>query len=47
MENKIFITGASGYIGGRLVEKLVKSGYETVALSRSGTQKFFSEKGNP
>ena len=37
MSNKslIFVTGATGYIGGRLVPRLLESGYAVVALTRS------------
>src|SRR3546814_8169345 len=33
---RIFIVGASGYVGGHLVRSLVHSGYEVAALARSG-----------
>ena len=32
---KIFVTGAAGYIGGSVSEKLVTSGHEVVGLARS------------
>jgi uncharacterized protein YbjT (DUF2867 family) len=33
---RIAVVGASGYVGGRLVPRLVEAGHEVVALSRSG-----------
>jgi uncharacterized protein YbjT (DUF2867 family) len=33
---RIAVVGASGYVGGRLVPRLVEQGHEVVALSRSG-----------
>jgi len=35
---KIFITGAAGYIGGSIAEKLVASGHEVKGLARSSEQ---------
>jgi len=35
---KIFITGAAGYIGGSIAEKLVASGHEVKGLARSREQ---------
>lgn len=35
MAEKILITGATGYIGGRLVPRLLDAGHEVVALTRS------------
>jgi uncharacterized protein YbjT (DUF2867 family) len=32
---KVFVTGASGYIGGRLVPRLLESGYQVRCLARS------------
>jgi len=34
---KIFITGATGYIGSVITEKLLQKGYEVVGLARSET----------
>jgi nucleoside-diphosphate-sugar epimerase len=34
---KIFMTGATGYIGSAITEKLLQAGYEMVALARSDT----------
>jgi NAD dependent epimerase/dehydratase len=34
MKNKVFITGATGFIGSHLVELCVKEGYEVVAFDR-------------
>ncbi|MGH9674484.1 MAG: NAD-dependent epimerase/dehydratase family protein [Bryobacteraceae bacterium] len=36
MPDRIFLTGASGYIGGAVAATLRASGYEIVALARSG-----------
>jgi len=33
-DRKILITGASGFIGGFLVEEALRRGYETVAVKR-------------
>jgi uncharacterized protein YbjT (DUF2867 family) len=33
--DRLFVTGATGYIGGRLVPRLLDAGYEVVALARS------------
>jgi len=35
MTDKILVTGATGYIGGRLVPRLLDAGYRVVALTRS------------
>jgi len=35
MAQRIFITGATGYIGGRLAQRLTEAGHEVVALVRS------------
>lgn len=35
---KIFVTGAAGYIGGSVAEKLMASGHELTGLARSGEQ---------
>lgn len=35
MKGAILVTGATGYIGGRLVPRLLDAGYEVVALTRS------------
>jgi uncharacterized protein YbjT (DUF2867 family) len=35
MTDRILVTGATGYIGGRLVPRLLDAGYRVVALSRS------------
>jgi uncharacterized protein YbjT (DUF2867 family) len=35
---KIFITGAAGYIGGSIAEKLIVSGHEVTGLARSEEQ---------
>jgi hypothetical protein len=35
---KIFITGAAGYIGGSITEKLVASGHKVTGLAKSGEQ---------
>jgi uncharacterized protein YbjT (DUF2867 family) len=35
---KIFITGAAGYIGGSVTERLLASGYELTGLVRSEDQ---------
>ncbi len=35
MSRTVFVTGASGFIGGRLVAKLVKRGYEVTCLVRN------------
>jgi len=38
MLKTIFITGATGYIGTRLIKKLIGRGHEVVALARSGSE---------
>ncbi len=35
MEKRVFVSGATGFIGSRLVEKLVESGFVVHALYRS------------
>ena len=35
MSERVFVTGATGYIGGRLVPRLLDAGYQVVALTRS------------
>ena len=35
---KVFITGASGFIGGNLVRRLVEKGYRVKALVRPGSK---------
>jgi uncharacterized protein YbjT (DUF2867 family) len=35
MTKKVLVTGATGYIGGRLVPRLLDAGYQVVALTRS------------
>ena len=37
MTKKIFVTGATGFIGSNLVRQLVKNGYEVHALVRKGS----------
>ncbi len=39
INNKVFITGGSGYIGSRLIPELIKNGFEIFALSRNGSEK--------
>ncbi|WP_410566200.1 NAD-dependent epimerase/dehydratase family protein [Amycolatopsis sp. cmx-4-61] len=34
---KIFLTGATGYLGGVIAEKLLRAGHRVVGLARSGT----------
>jgi dihydroflavonol-4-reductase len=36
---KIFVTGATGFIGCRLVKKLVDSGFEVIALARNASRR--------
>lgn len=36
-DNKIFITGGSGYIGSRLIPELLKNGFEISALARKSS----------
>ncbi len=43
MTKKILVTGATGYIGGRLVPELLKAGYEVRTLSRN-PQKLIRKK---
>ncbi|MBK8550178.1 MAG: NAD(P)H-binding protein [Ignavibacteria bacterium] len=38
MNNKIFITGGTGYIGSRVIPELVKNGFEVNALVRKGSE---------
>jgi dihydroflavonol-4-reductase len=35
--SRVFVTGGSGFIGGRLVERLVADGHDVLALARSDT----------
>lgn len=37
---RVLVTGATGYVGSRLVPELLAAGHTVVAASRSGTQKF-------
>lgn len=39
INNKVFITGGSGYIGSRLIPELIKNGFEIFALARNGSEK--------
>ena len=32
---KVFVTGGSGFVGGHLIERLVRDGHEVVAMARS------------
>lgn len=41
---KIFVTGASGFIGGHLVKRLLKKGYQVKALTRDPNKKPALEK---
>ena len=34
----VFITGATGYMGKRLVKALLKDGYRVIALTRNGSE---------
>ena len=43
MSKKVFITGASGFIGSNLLRRLVKEGYEVTALLREGSTHPFLE----
>src|SRR5262245_60615723 len=36
---RIFVTGASGFIGGHVTERLIVAGHEVVALARSARSK--------
>ncbi len=38
MNNKIFITGGTGYIGSRVIPELIKNGFEVNALVRKGSE---------
>ncbi|HMS66372.1 MAG TPA: NAD(P)H-binding protein [Ignavibacteria bacterium] len=38
MNNKIFITGGTGYIGNRLIPELIKNNFEVIALVRKGSE---------
>ena len=38
MGRRIFITGGTGYMGGRLIPPLVERGHEVVALVRPGSE---------
>jgi nucleoside-diphosphate-sugar epimerase len=38
VNNKVFITGGTGYIGSGLIQKLVKYDYDVHALSRKGSE---------
>lgn len=38
--SKILVTGATGYVGSRLVPALLAAGYDVVAASRSGTEDY-------
>lgn len=39
LNNKIFITGGTGYIGSRLITVLIKNEFEIFALTRKGSEK--------
>jgi nucleoside-diphosphate-sugar epimerase len=49
MSKRLFVTGATGYIGPRLVEAAVKDGYSVRGLSRSeaGDAKVVQAGGTP
>lgn len=38
VNNKIFITGGTGYIGAGLIQKLLQKDYQVTALSRAGSE---------
>lgn len=39
MKQKVFVTGGTGYIGRRLIERLMQHGFEVLALVRNGSEK--------
>ena len=41
---KILVTGANGFVGGALIERLIENGHEVTALVRSLDQKKKKQK---
>jgi len=46
MTNEVFITGGTGYIGSRLIRKLVKKNYKVNALARNDSAKVLPKEVN-
>jgi len=38
LNNKVFITGGTGYIGSRLIPELIKNNFEVTSLVREGSE---------
>src|SRR3990172_11971685 len=46
LNNQVFITGATGYIGSRLIQILTANGFQVTALVRKGSESKIKSKCN-
>src|SRR5437867_1669258 len=46
MNNKVFITGGTGYLGSRIIPELIKNNFEVTALVRKGSESKLPDKCN-